>query len=215
MEVAHDAREPHRGFTACRTALIEPNQLHLIRSTQADHAFLYVDALGSDLTALRERCLRRGPAVSFAIENESALIALVAGMERNAEGWRTTSERLVEALSLRRAEPDARIEVAVRSLLAAPGKETDAAGIALRVGLSSSRFQHLFKEATGVSFRRFRLWARMRAALAAVTRGVTLTHAAHATGFSSSAHLSCAFKEMFGMAPTRLLAGAPLLIETP
>jgi AraC-like DNA-binding protein len=214
LGVARDARKTHLGFFTCRTALIEPNQQHLIQTTDEDVALLYVDALSNDLTALRSRCLRRGPAASFDIDTEDALIALLAGMERSAEGWRTTSDRVAEVLSLHRARPDARIEAAVRSLLAAPGQEMDAAGLAFQIGLSSSRFQHLFKEVTGVSFRRFRVWARIRAALAGAMRGATLTQAAYEAGFSSSAHLSCAFKEMFGMAPTRLLAGAPLLVES-
>ena len=40
--------------------------------------------------------------------------------------------------------------------------------------------------------------------------GATITHAALKAGFSSPAHFSAAFREMFGMAPTQLLAGTPI-----
>jgi AraC-like DNA-binding protein len=213
LGVARDATEPGLGFVRGRTALIEPNQLHLLQTTEEQLAFFYVDALSRDLKALRSRCRRRVGAVGFDIDNEEELIDLLVGMERSAEGWRTKSDRLAFALSLHRARTDARIEATVRSLLAAPGEQTDAAGQAIKVGLSSSRFQHLFKDDTGISFRRFRLWARIRAAIASAMRGATLTEAAHSAGFSSSAHLSSAFKAMFGMAPTQLLTGALVLVE--
>lgn len=40
LEVAEDARDPGSGFWSCRTALIEPNQLHFLRMSGADCAFL-------------------------------------------------------------------------------------------------------------------------------------------------------------------------------
>jgi AraC-like DNA-binding protein len=38
-----------------------------------------------------------------------------------------------------------------------------------------------------------------------LAEGRTLTEAAHAAGFASSAHLSTAFSTMFGLAPSALL----------
>ena len=74
-------------------------------------------------------------------------------------------------------------------------------------GLSASRFLHLFKAETGVPLRRYRLWNRMGAAVAAFREGKSLTEAAHAAGFASSAHFSTAFRDMFGMMPSELLKG--------
>jgi AraC-like DNA-binding protein len=36
---------------------------------------------------------------------------------------------------------------------------------------------------------------------------MSLTKAAHAAGFASSAHFSAAFRDMFGMTPSALLQG--------
>jgi AraC-like DNA-binding protein len=85
---------------------------------------------------------------------------------------------------------------------------------AIYVGLSSSRFQHLFKDNVGVSFRRFRLWARMRVAIRLALGGASLTQAAMEAGLSSSAHLSTAFKGMFGISPSQLISVEPLYLET-
>ncbi len=46
LRVALDARDPTKGFRVCRSALIEPNALHLIETSSEDYAFIYVDARG-------------------------------------------------------------------------------------------------------------------------------------------------------------------------
>jgi methylphosphotriester-DNA--protein-cysteine methyltransferase len=59
----------------------------------------------------------------------------------------------------------------------------------------------------------------MGVALRSMAKGASLTDAAYEGGFGSSAHFSSAFREMFGMEPSRLarlgmtrtaLPGAPL-----
>ena len=79
--------------------------------------------------------------------------------------------------------------------------------LASRVGLSASRFRRLFRAATGVTVRRYRVWIAMGAAVRAIAEGETLTDAALGAGFSSSAHFSAAFREMFGLEPSRLAKG--------
>jgi AraC-like DNA-binding protein len=88
----------------------------------------------------------------------------------------------------------------------APCEPHALAELCRRAGLSSSRFLHLFKEVTGVPLRRYRIWNRIGAAARAVAQGQSLTDAAHAAGFASSAHFSSAFRDMFGMTPTDLFA---------
>ncbi|NHZ94691.1 helix-turn-helix domain-containing protein [Massilia sp. CCM 8734] len=215
LGVALDPADPGRGFSHCRTALIAPNQLHLLAMAGGQYAFLYVDALSDDLKTLQGRCRRRVGTVGFDLDDEDALIALLAGMNRSAEGWRATSGRLVDALSLSPPCTDSRIRKVAGTLLASPSDEANAAQHARQVGLSSSRLQHLFKAQTGVSLRRYRLWARLQATMSGVMDGMTLTHAAHAAGFSSSAHLSAAFKTMFGLPLTALLSDDMQFVRDP
>jgi AraC-like DNA-binding protein len=147
------------------------------------------------------------------LDGEDGLIVLLAGMHRSDEGWRSASPTLSAALGFEGPPADARIASVVDALLSSPSLESDTATLAARAGLSGSRFQHLFKATTGVTVRRYRLWARMRRAIAMSVAGATITHAALEAGFSSPAHFSAAFREMFGMAPTQLLAGAPIFVE--
>lgn len=67
------------------------------------------------------------------------------------------------------------------------------------VGLSPSRASHLFVEETGLPFRTYVLWLRVKRAVDAHTRGASLTEAAQEAGFADSAHLSRTFKRMFGL----------------
>lgn len=76
--------------------------------------------------------------------------------------------------------------------------------VAALVGLSPGRARHLFVQQTGLPFRTCVLWLRLQRALERFAGGAPLTEAAHAAGFSDSAHLSRTFHRMFGIVATSL-----------
>lgn len=76
--------------------------------------------------------------------------------------------------------------------------------LAARVGLSASRFTHLFTAQVGIPLRRYVLWSRLRIAITRVQDGDALTGAAHGAGFVDSAHLTRTTREMFGLPPSVL-----------
>lgn len=98
----------------------------------------------------------------------------------------------------------------IACVVSAMGRKPDAFGsvetAAQLVGLSAARFQHVFTKTVGMPFRRYRQWRRMGHVVRALANGENLTTAAHASGFASSAHLSAAFKRMFGLRPSDLIA---------
>ena len=67
------------------------------------------------------------------------------------------------------------------------------------VGLSSGRARHLFVEQTGLPFRTWLLWLRLKKAIEGYAQGMALTDAALEAGFSDSAHFSRTFRSMFGI----------------
>ena len=83
--------------------------------------------------------------------------------------------------------------------------------LAADVGLSESRFLHLFHDQVGTTLRRYRLWMRLIAAGTAVRNGKNLTDAAADAGFASPSHLSDRFKSTFGLTATQLLSRGTLL----
>ena len=76
--------------------------------------------------------------------------------------------------------------------------------IAHHCALSPSRFLHLFKAETGITYRRAQLWMKLMSALPDFGKK-SFTQIAHQNGFSDSAHLSRIFKENFGFSPREFL----------
>lgn len=188
---ARDAADGH--YRPHRLLHIRANSLHHLTGMQGRMAFLYVDPLDSDRDAI-------------AGLDEKALVPLLARLADGVLDWRTARATLSAMLARPRRPADPRIRDALDRILARPGHRPSLEEVARGAGLSASRFRHLFIEATGVPFRRYRLWAAMGAAIRAASRGETLTGAALDAGFSSSAHFSATFREMFGMAPATLIA---------
>lgn len=166
-------------------------------SADGDIALIFCDAiadvyseidlrgLGAQIEPLRQ-LLKAGPSNTLPevfLRNVCGRL----GMETEQTA-RTEIQRVVHALG--------------RSPEAFPSVE-QAASLA---GLSPMRFQHVFTETVGMPFRRYRQWRRMGRVIRELAEGESLTSAAYGAGFSNSAHLSTAFKAMFGLSPSALIA---------
>lgn len=100
--------------------------------------------------------------------------------------------------------PDLRVRKMIAYATAQLGGRVSLADVLPTIGLSPGRLSHLFVQETGLPFRTYLLWLRLRSAVAAIASGASLTEAAHAAGFADSAHFSRTFRRMFGVAPTSL-----------
>jgi AraC-like DNA-binding protein len=206
LEVADEPADLDGRYRSARSVLIPPNTLHHLRVPGARMAFLYVDPLGRDLGALHERMREITPRAGFDLVNEAAVIEALSGLAEGRIAARDGRQVLGQLLGVGKvAEADIRIVAALRRMHEEPHKSHSLTELGECAGLSSSRFLHLFKAETGVPLRRYRLWNRMAAAVAAFRSGTSLTDAAYAAGFASSAHFSAAFRDMFGMMPSELL----------
>jgi AraC-like DNA-binding protein len=76
--------------------------------------------------------------------------------------------------------------------------------LAETVGLSTSRFMHLFTTSVGIPLRPYILWLRLQRAAAEIARGHSITAAAHAAGFADAAHLTRTFRRMLGATPRQI-----------
>lgn len=85
------------------------------------------------------------------------------------------------------------------------------AGVA---GVSPGRLTHLFREQTGLSIKRYLLWAKIRRSIHQFSQGETLTDIAHTAGFADSAHMSRAFQGGFGLTPSFLANGDCVRVTT-
>ena len=195
-----------------RTAVIPAGVRHELQLGGMPIGVLYVepDVVGTDVLTP----LVRGVGSS---EEGGALIGSAGevGAFRELYESRTATQWAGEALGdllgfarpRARREMDRRIALAVGALAAAgPGPLRSVEGVAAEVGLSGSRFQHLFTREVGVPFRRYRAWQRMRGAIAEIVRGSSFGRAAHLAGFADQAHFGHDFRRTFGAAASRSLA---------
>lgn len=111
--------------------------------------------------------------------------------------------REILARVVRHTEPERELDPRIRRVLswlqAIDGEAATVAEAARVACLSPSRFSHLFVEQVGLPFRTYLLWRRLMRAVSLVSRGESLTSAAHQAGFADSAHFSRTFHRMFGL----------------
>ena len=97
---------------------------------------------------------------------------------------------------------DARISSISKIIRAEPDYNFSIESLALEVDLSPSRLLHLIKQETGASYRRFRMWQRVRYAISNFGAARSLTYASVEAGFNDSAHFSHCFKSIYGATPS-------------
>jgi AraC-like DNA-binding protein len=183
--IASTARGESTG--PCRVALVPAGVEHRFECLAQRVTFVYLaptDALVASASA------RLTPARGSSSLRSSELAALAA----------------LVALDAHSSTIDPRVSEALSALDAGAALDRGAPYFAARAGLSTSRFLHVFRAHAQVAFRRYRLWARMRAAVTAISRGADLTQAALDAGFATPSHFSAAFRAMFGVAPSSLNA---------
>jgi AraC-like DNA-binding protein len=111
-----------------------------------------------------------------------------------------------ERLAERRIDP--RIARAITRLNDFSGVTVTAADCAASVNLSQSRFLHLFKDQTGISFRAFRAWKRARHLLHFVNADINLAHLAQDIGYPDSTHFSHSIRRFYGLQPRAIFSGS-------
>jgi AraC-like DNA-binding protein len=103
---------------------------------------------------------------------------------------------------------DHRIARAIARLHDFSGGAETAASCAASANLSPSRFLHLFKDETGVSFRAFRAWKRARHLLHFVNEDINLAHLAQDIGYPDSTHFSHSIRRFYGLQPRAIFSGS-------
>ncbi|MCK4842665.1 MAG: helix-turn-helix transcriptional regulator [Methylococcales bacterium] len=97
---------------------------------------------------------------------------------------------------------DPRIDRTMETIRLDPGNDFSQEYLAASVELSSSRFRHLFREQSDVSYRRYRMWQRVVSAMNILHKVDNLTYAAMEAGFTDSAHFNRCFRDTFGVNPS-------------
>ncbi|MDX2237434.1 MAG: AraC family transcriptional regulator [Hyphomonadaceae bacterium] len=188
-----------------RLAIVPPGARHHI-DAQGMMAFVYLDAASDDYAALAQKLACAGDAEAAVAHDACAALA------RTMCAPAALMDALARVLHLPpRPQTDAALASIIRALHDAPQRFDSVRDAALLAGASSRHFQRAFTRATGVPFRRYRAWARLRVVAMQLRDGATLTSAAHDAGFSSSAHFSATFRAMFGLSASTLLKNGAVI----
>lgn len=177
-----------------RAALIAPGFHHAVDLAAGRIAVFVLPAAGAPLSSESLHDLRPGPWLELA--------------EAVAKGELPSFDPVVEALAKERIHPrpiDARLRRAIGHLALSLDDNLAVEDIAGEAGLSPTRLMALAKGQLGTSLRVYRRWLRAFQVARGYATGASLTEAALEAGFSSSAHLSAAVRDQFGIRPSQLL----------
>jgi len=189
-------------------AVIEPYQAHSIRAFggRIGHLMLETETVcPDDLPAW----LTQGSRVIACPTLASRWARLCAGLDQ-ADGTPPLAPRLDTLLfgaPLPQRVLDARVASVIQGIVERPGERHSAQECAQAVGLSMSRFLHLFRQETGTPFRPFRAWKCARRLLDQVSAKCSLTDMALDSGYADSSHFSNSIRDSFGVKPRDVLAG--------
>jgi len=167
-------------------------------------ALLFIDPESSFGRAAKADLLRGQDAVVIAYDRVASTAEELRAAWRDLRpiaDLRSLGQDLAaRLLGVTRAAPtDARVAAIIGSLADRLDGPLSLSDVARSIHLSPSRLRHLFVEQTGLPFKSYVLWRRMMRAVELFSTGVSLTEAAHAAGFSDSAHFSRTCRRTFGL----------------
>jgi AraC-like DNA-binding protein len=131
-------------------------------------------------------------------------MALLTAAFRNGE----TDQRLIAlgedllrelTQGARPSGTEPRVAAMIRFIADHLDQQITLSAVSRHAALSPSRASHLFVQHTGLPLKTYILWRRVAHAVKIYGQGSNLTEAAYAAGFADSAHLSRAFRRMFGL----------------
>ncbi len=195
--------------TISEVAVVPPYVTHSVASEHPSIICLLIEPETVEPTALAALSARvSGTGSSETAQRIRAAYETLRLPQRR--GGFTTAEfdRLFFGEGLPDRNIDQRIRRAALSLNDFSGSKLTAADCAASVHLSPSRFLHLFKEQTGVSFRAFRAWKRARHLLHFVNEDINLAHLAQDIGYPNSTHFSHSIRRFYGLQPRAIFSGS-------
>lgn len=130
-------------------------------------------------------------------------------LEKRRDGFTTQEfDSVVLGEVLPRRQLDPRIVDAIARLNVFCGPAVTAADCADAINLSQSRFLHLFKQETGISFRAYRAHKRARHLLHFVNDDINLAHLAQDIGYPDSTHFCHSIRRFYGLKPRAIFSGS-------
>lgn len=206
--------DAHGDSVARSKSFLVPSGVDLSLDTHnANVAMFFLDEFGRQFNNLRPEmsstiCLDQSSPVYCGSKLEAEIIEHASFINRKRPSENDVSELLSLWLEKQAAHNtghiyDERVAMAAALIKDHSHLNMSVAEIADKVNLSVPRLIQLFKQITGTPIRRFRLWHRIFATAEKLSKGVSLTEAAIASGFSDYAHFSRTYRELSGGNPSQ------------
>ena len=132
---------------------------------------------------------------------------LEALARRSIGGDASATEELRERLAFATDPLSAKMAAIVRAMQADPMRRVSQDELVRCLDMERTRALRAFKAATGLTFRRFKLWSALQHATLRIAERELVRTAAMDAGFADTAHLSRVFSSMFGLCPSVAIAG--------
>lgn len=189
-------------------AVVPPNQQHEIRSEGRYIWLMLVEPESVNVAEALRTLPRLVPSrTADYLRLQTAFQSWLEDVDAVGTSTRSIDEHFLgRALEAHMLDP--RLRRVVDSIRMHPYERFLAADSANDVGLSFSRFVHLFKEQIGMSFRAFCAWKRARALLPHVSTRGNLTDLALRIGYPDSTHFSHSIRRIYGLRPRDILTGS-------
>jgi len=198
-------QHPRKRWASGGAVLVRADAWHEVNARGTDVLIAFVDAESELGAALAERTGSEVAPIAPATVGEwrTQLGAPASLTAARVEPWVT------KTLLCDRRPPsiDHRVKRVLRDLpnRLAEAKAVSLDAVAASVGLSPSRFLHLFTMSVGVPLRPYVLWLRLQCGARELARGRSVADAAYAAGFSDAAHFTRTFRRMMGATPRQVL----------
>ncbi|MAM88717.1 MAG: hypothetical protein CME36_15540 [unclassified Hahellaceae] len=180
-------------------------------------AIYYLPPLSQDHAALESIMTRVSDNMSYAHPQEDLLVRRLLYI-RDEGLHPSETRRMLRDLIIPPAlagvvfrEFDPRIVTVIQSIRETVAENLSVQKFAAEVHLSASRLEKLFKEQIGVPITRYRLRYRVFVGVIHLALGESITNAALAAGFASSAHFSKSYSAIHGIAPSARFLKPPML----
>lgn len=195
-------------------ATLDDNYLDAKKATMAIY---YLAPLTQDYAALENVMTKAQEGLHFCHPKEDELIAQVRAIRDESlspeQAYALLRDFIVDPQyrDVLFTEFDPRIVEVVRRIRESVRDNLSVNEFAESVSLSESRLEKLFKEQIGVPITKYRLRYRVFIGIIQLALGRTVTEAALAAGFASSAHFSKSFSSINGIPPSTTFLKPPFL----
>jgi AraC-like DNA-binding protein len=195
--------------TTSELAVVPPYLQHTISSDHRSVLCLTIEpesVCAGVLDELAERL--SGPQRPYIARRVRAAYGELRALRRRDNIGSAELDRMCLGETLPARALDPRVVKAIAQIGRFSGEPVTAESCAVEVGLSASRFLHLFKEETGMSFRSFRAWKRARHLLHFANQDLNLAHLAQEIGYPDSTHFSHSIRRFYGLKPRAIFSGS-------